>query len=165
MNCPTCSKSLVSKDVAGITLDVCQNGCGGIWFDQFEFKKFDEKKEPDAEATLALKTRAGSKSASSEQHNCPKCQTVKMMRHFSSTKRQVLIDQCPLCAGVWLDVGELTQIRNEFENEEQRRKAAEALFDEMAGQISKKEKVPNQTRNFKNALDFIAPLLQSSKKK
>jgi len=26
-------------------VDVCQNGCGGIWFDNFELEKVDEKHE------------------------------------------------------------------------------------------------------------------------
>jgi Zn-finger nucleic acid-binding protein len=57
-----------------------------------------------------------------------------MMRHFSSVKKQVTMDECPQCAGVWLDAGELTQIRNEFATEDERRRAAENLFDDLFGQ-------------------------------
>ncbi len=36
-----------------------------------------------------------------------------MMRHFSSATRAVTIDECPTCGGIWLDRGELEQMRAE----------------------------------------------------
>jgi hypothetical protein len=38
------------------------------------------------------------------------------MRHFSSATRTVTVDECPTCAGVWLDQGELERIRSEHES-------------------------------------------------
>ena len=35
-----------------------------------------------------------------------------MMRHPFSVKREIEIDECPNCAGYWLDHGELDAIRN-----------------------------------------------------
>ena len=47
INCPACGKEMqkVFMPSAGINLDVCVNGCGGIYFDNREFKKFDEQHE------------------------------------------------------------------------------------------------------------------------
>ncbi len=42
MKCPACGNALTEKTVDPITLDVCQGGCGGIWFDNFELQKVDE---------------------------------------------------------------------------------------------------------------------------
>jgi Zn-finger nucleic acid-binding protein len=138
MECPACTNELAKKSVANIELDVCDNGCGGIWFDQFEFKKFDEKSEPDAESILHLTVKA--KAPPQERLACPKCKPQMMMRHFSSVKRHVAIDECPKCAGVWLDAGELTAIRAEFDTEEQRYAAAENLFDDLFGAKLEEEK-------------------------
>ena len=30
------------KTIHDVTVDVCEGGCGGIWFDAFELKKFDD---------------------------------------------------------------------------------------------------------------------------
>jgi len=137
MKCPACANALSVKSVANIQLDVCDNGCGGIWFDQFEFKKFDEKNEPDAESILHLNVLK--QAPPSNQLDCPKCQSQKMMRHFSSVKKRVSVDECPKCAGVWLDAGELTQIRGEFGTEDERKKAAEDFFSDAFGVDMKHE--------------------------
>ena len=42
MKCPRDESELLEKTVAAVTIDVCQS-CGGIWFDNFEVKSFDEK--------------------------------------------------------------------------------------------------------------------------
>jgi hypothetical protein len=45
MNCPVCSKAMVEKDFGGVRVDVCQDGCKGIWFDWMELIKLDEQNE------------------------------------------------------------------------------------------------------------------------
>jgi hypothetical protein len=54
------------------------------------------------------------------------------MRHFSSATRAVTIDECPTCAGIWLDSGELEQIRSEHVSAEDRRRAVVKVFEEGA---------------------------------
>ncbi len=162
MKCPACAKTLSVQTVAEVTLDVCAAGCGGIWFDQFEFKKFDEKKEPDAEAILNLTAANPLTANTRDQHDCPKCQNIKMMRHFSSPKRKVVMDECPKCAGVWLDAGELTQIKDEFASDAERSASVDKLFLEMFGSqvISEKLKSKAQVdkaQAFANALRFVCP--------
>ena len=41
------------------------------------------------------------------------------------------MDECPRCAGFWLDAGELAGIRSEFATEEERKKAAQEYFSEL----------------------------------
>ena len=45
MKCPACSNEMTQVLVQDITLDVCEDGCGGIWFDWFELKRVDEPHE------------------------------------------------------------------------------------------------------------------------
>jgi len=52
------------------------------------------------------------------------------MRHFFSARRAVTVDECPTCAGVWLDAGELAQILLEFPSAEARRQSAHAVLEE-----------------------------------
>ena len=93
---------------------------------------------------------------------CPKCDDVVMMRHFFSVKKQVELDECPACAGVWLDCGELAKIRTLFDSEQQRHKAAEEYFSEVFGSqfASMKRKNENEldkTRRIANIFRFICP--------
>jgi len=53
------------------------------------------------------------------------------MRHFYSAKRAVTVDECPTCAGTWLDGGELEQIRREYDSGGARRQAAHACLEEV----------------------------------
>lgn len=132
MKCPACETELTSMAAGDITVDVCKGGCGGIWFDNFELRKVDEPHESTGEILLDIDRNEKIKIDSSNRRRCPKC-NVLMMRHFSSVKKQVTVDECPGCGGCWLDVGELATIRKEFKTEEDRRKAAEEYFSEIFG--------------------------------
>ena len=46
MKCPACSRELAEVQVGSLLVDVCQGGCGGIWFDAFELQRMDEAHEP-----------------------------------------------------------------------------------------------------------------------
>jgi Zn-finger nucleic acid-binding protein len=45
---------------------------------------------------------------------CPRCDGVKLKRHFFSARKSVEVDQCPSCNGYWLDAGELEKVRAEI---------------------------------------------------
>jgi Zn-finger nucleic acid-binding protein len=134
MNCPACGNALEGMTVADITVDVCNRGCGGIWFDRFELQKVDEPRESAGESLLEIEKDQGISVDHSRRRKCPKCTDIIMMRHFFSPKRQVEVDECPSCAGFWLDCGELGRIRSLFDSEEERQKAAAECFSEIFGQ-------------------------------
>lgn len=141
--------------VADVTVDVCKGGCGGIWFDNFEFKKFDEPHESAGEALLDIETDPNITVDHNKKLKCPKCKNITMMRHFFSSKHKVLIDECSGCAGIWLDAGELKQIRSLFETEEQRKQAGQKYFSEifegeLNADLAKDQKISNILR-------FICP--------
>jgi Zn-finger nucleic acid-binding protein len=113
MKCPACFNELTEFQVGNFTVDVCQGGCGGIWFDAFELQKVDEERETAGEPLLHIQRDERLIVDQSRKRECPRCAGVKLHRHFFSAKRRVEVDQCPNCAGYWLDAGELALIRAE----------------------------------------------------
>jgi Zn-finger nucleic acid-binding protein len=128
MNCPACDHPLTPVSTGRITVDACEGGCGGIWFDNFELKRVDEPNEVEGEALLNIEFDPAITVDYQRRRTCPKCKDVLLMRHFFSHRRQVQIDTCPKCGGVWLDAGELAQIRRENASKEDRQQAARQYF-------------------------------------
>ena len=59
MKCPACRNELTPFHVRDLTVDVCQGGCGGIWFDAFELQKVDEPREIAGEPLLNIQRDEG----------------------------------------------------------------------------------------------------------
>ena len=113
MKCPACFNDLAEVQVGSLVVDVCQGGCGGIWFDAFELQRVDEDKEVAGERLLNIQRDERIQVDPTRKRDCPRCAGVKLKRHFFSPKRRVEVDECPSCGGYWLDAGELAQIRLE----------------------------------------------------
>jgi Zn-finger nucleic acid-binding protein len=113
MKCPACFNELTELQVGNLTVDACQGGCGGIWFDAFEMEKVDEEHEATGEPLLNIQRDERLVVDPSRKRECPRCAGIKLHRHFFSAKRRVEVDQCPNCGGYWLDAGELALIRAE----------------------------------------------------
>ena len=113
MKCPACFNELTETKLGGVTVDVCKGGCAGVWFDAFELQKVDEQEEISAEWMLNIERDPAVRVDLSLKRACPRCDGIKLKRHFFSAKRQIEVDLCPGCAGYWLDAGELEKIRDE----------------------------------------------------
>jgi Zn-finger nucleic acid-binding protein len=113
MKCPACFNELTQTQVGSLVVDVCQRGCGGIWFDVFELERVDEEGEVAGEPLLHINRDERIVVDPSRKRDCPRCAEVRLHRHFFSAKRRVEVDQCPNCGGYWLDAGELAEIRAE----------------------------------------------------
>lgn len=163
MNCPACSHTLSTRTVGEVTVDVCDGGCGGIWFDRFELRKVDEVSETAGEALLDVHRDPAVQVDSAKRYACPKCTDgVVMMRHFWSVKRAVTIDECPECSGVFLDVGELAKIRAEFPTEQERHAAADAYFADVADPLlaaahERSEEELERAQKFAHTFRFLCP--------
>jgi len=129
--CPACQHEMTEMSVQDVTLDVCVGGCGGIWFDNLEMKKVDEPHEAVGRDLLEVEYDPDVVIDGSQRRDCPHCDEIVMMRHFSSMKREVEVDECPSCGGFFLDRGELNTIREQFATEGERREAAVRMFGEM----------------------------------
>ncbi len=162
MNCPRCHTSLQEMSNHNVKIDVCYNGCGGIWFDPRELKKMDEHHEADESFLQKLSQSQNKTVSTSEKLNCLSCNDQPMYRRFFSVKRVIELDECPQCAGMWLDAGELTHIYSLFKTEADRKKAADEYFNEVfqpgLDQMKKEsqEKLESK-KSFARALRFILP--------
>lgn len=113
MKCPACFHELTQFTIGGVTVDACEGGCAGIWFDAFELQRLDEQHEVAAAKVLHLQHNPALVVDRARKRDCPRCASVKLKRHFFSAKKQVEVDHCPSCGGYWLDTGELEKIRSE----------------------------------------------------
>src|ERR1044071_1398108 len=134
MDCPTCGEILVGRIIEDLTIDACERGCGGIWFDARELQRVDTPSETLGEALLDIPCNSKTAVDLSRKRQCPHCSPQVMWRHFYSVKRRVAVDECPQCRGFWLDRGELTVIRSEYGSDQERRAATQAVFDELFGE-------------------------------
>jgi len=162
MKCPACDGTLCEKEAGGIIVDVCEGGCGGLWFDNFELRKFDEPHEAEGEALLDVETDPAALVDLAVRRECPVCPGIVMMRHPFSPCDEVEIDECPKCGGVWLDAGELATIRTRFSTDEQRAEAAKAWLDkkvnaqlDQARQEDKESEA--RTHRLAHLLRFLCP--------
>ncbi len=112
MKCPACYERLKEVQVGSLKVDACP-ACGGIWFDAFELQRADEQEESAGEPLLQLNCDPGVLVDLKRKRECPRCEGVKLHRHYFSARRQVQVDECPNCGGYWLDAGELAAIRAE----------------------------------------------------
>jgi Zn-finger nucleic acid-binding protein len=127
MKCPACFNSLTETTVGKLTVDVCQGGCGGIWFDAFELQRVDEPGEIAGERLIDIERDPALHVHSTHKRDCPRCSGVKLKRRFFSPMRQVEIDECPGCGGCWLDSGELQLIRREVAESAERQALPQQL--------------------------------------
>ena len=91
-----------SIQFAGIELDNCPF-CNGCWLDKSEAGQMTRSRGKDR-LTVELK------SAQASDLSCPSCRKPEMQvgPHFQIPN--LVLDQCKLCGGVWLDRGELTTL-------------------------------------------------------
>jgi Zn-finger nucleic acid-binding protein len=162
MECPACGRALAERTVGGLTVDVCRGGCGGIWFDQLELKKVDEPHEALGEELLSVERDPSVVVDFERRRTCPRCVGQVMMRHYFSIRRQVEVDECPRCAGFFLDAGELHAIREQFGSEDDKNAAAQAAFsDQFAPQLdalrAESEKKATRARSVARLFRFILP--------
>jgi len=162
VKCPACSNEMTQVEVQDISLDVCQDGCGGIWFDWFELNRIDESHEAIGADVFHTHVDQVTTTDSDSKRDCPRCENMTMMQHFRSVRREVQVDECPRCAGYFLDHGELNDIRNQFTTDEERSAEAQRvfadLFDEGLDQMAEEtdERV-QKSRRLANMFKFLLP--------
>lgn len=112
MLCPRTGTPLTQVRVGGIEVDISE-ACGGVFFDQREIEAFKSKNEARGSALARhLQQFANDKLDLNQRIKCPKCTDVVMMRRYESPLHLIEIDECPQCAGIWLDTGELSLLQD-----------------------------------------------------
>lgn len=121
INCPACGCAMTKIFIPeeNINIDICLDGCGGIYFDNRELNKFDERHENIDIILEQIKGKEFKPVDTTQKRICPVCKTP-MVKHFMSIKREVEIDDCYACGGKFLDNGELEKIRAQYKDNEER---------------------------------------------
>lgn len=118
IRCPKCGMPLLEFTFRGIRIDQCA-GCEGIWLDADELKRI-LRAPPGPNISLELASEQGRLEAEPEDlgpaetlrlralhlMRCPRCGGGLKEVSF----RDLLVDHCTRCRGVWLDPGELEQV-------------------------------------------------------
>jgi len=120
---------MVEEDFGGVLVDVCKNGCKGIWFDWRELKNLDENHEGVGQALEEALESPRLNNADRGPLNCPKC-GLKMREHKYKNAKEVNVDECYACGGFFLDSGELKQTRDSYMNEDEREVYVQRLISE-----------------------------------
>ena len=115
IECPKCWVPLdvVKEDIWGpdIDIDVCPK-CNGIWLDPGELKKILKNKDLSDYLTKDIGTKSHSPLI------CPGCRNIMDIQKADDIETDV----CLTCHGVWLDPGELDDLkakaRTGFEGDE-----------------------------------------------
>ena len=112
--CPACNKPLHKIFIPdlGFNIDLCIDGCGGVFFDNREFEKM---RTPDVNISTLNELVKGNDYTNVETsivRHCATCKT-KMLK-TKVGKGRVEIDVCPVCGGKFLDANELDEIREAY---------------------------------------------------
>ncbi len=120
LNCPACGKEMkkVWLDEKGFFVDICTDGCGGVWLDNRELEKIDESDENADRILQELGGKIFAQTDKTKERICPLC-GVKLVKYiYSDEVEPVEIDVCYTCGGKFLDNNELKTIRSQYEEKE-----------------------------------------------
>ena len=113
MSCPACSRALTEKQAGSVSLIVCQNGCGGVWFDALELDRVDEESEAVGELLLHIERDPSIDVDALGARNCPRCEGIPLKRVLLSPGSHVHVHECPSCDACWLDYAEIAKLYDE----------------------------------------------------
>jgi Zn-finger nucleic acid-binding protein len=105
----------------GLSLDYCV-ACRGLWFDQGELRQHLAKAHAqlaDHEVQRTGETR----------FSCPRCAGTRLAQ---ATAWSVALDVCPRCRGIFLDLGEVSELIGAIGRGEYAGNPAVAGFDNLA---------------------------------
>ena len=150
MICPACHTGMVEEDFGGVMVDVCKNGCKGIWFDWMELIKLDEEHEGAGQAMLEALESPRMNDENRGKITCPKC-NIPMYVHKYSKTQQVNVDECYQCGGFFLDAGELKVIKDTYMTEEEEKEFVQKLLNG----IPEYQQLKEETEKSKNRAEAI----------
>jgi uncharacterized protein len=107
MICPACDQPLTERLIGSVAIDVCEKGCGGIWFDTHELKKVEEEQGDASGQILQINRDPACKLDLTRARYCPRCHGERLETRIPRLGSAVEFDCCPRCGGYWLDHGEL----------------------------------------------------------
>lgn len=103
--CPTCNVQMRSRNMSSFQVDECPL-CDGLWFDDQEPEKMVCTAASPQFFFEPIAFDDSRKKVPEGQRRCPRCEVV--MDVFEV--RDLPVDVCMNCRGLWLDRRELQQI-------------------------------------------------------
>jgi Zn-finger nucleic acid-binding protein len=115
MDCPVCKNAMITLELKDVEIDYCTD-CGGIWLDAGELELLLD--EPEKAKHLLDSFRIDSK-CTERMRKCPICDKKMQKIVVGSSKPDLLIDKCRRGDGLWFDKGELRDIFDRAELDEE----------------------------------------------
>lgn len=143
INCPACGKEMakIYLDIQKFNVDICTEGCGGIFLDNRELKKLDENHEDITPILEAIKDKTFQRTNEALKRICPVCGHT-MVKNYTDYLKNIQIDECYNCGGKFFDAGELIKTRNEYKTEGERISA----FNKYAKELYKDSAIPPKSK-------------------
>lgn len=116
IKCPACGSIMTKIFIPsqGVSLDICDKGCGGIFFDNRELDKFKNCPESNIqEISELLSVKEYARVDQNITRVCPNCSTNMVKTELPNSSVQ--LDTCYNCGGIFLDYGELDLIRKSMQ--------------------------------------------------
>lgn len=110
MNCPKCNAEMSTVEFGtDITIRRC-NGCAGILTDRETLQRMRDEWLADSVLDIGAHTPGLKSTRNSGEISCPCCGSkMKLVR--DEEQQHIILDICPTCDAVFLDAGELTDIK------------------------------------------------------
>ena len=106
MDCPVCTNAMITLELDEVEIDYCTD-CGGIWLDAGELEElFGEQ----AKAAQLLASFKNDPNCSEKPRKCPICDKKMQKIVVGEDQPTLLIDKCAKGDGLWFDNGELHDI-------------------------------------------------------
>jgi Zn-finger nucleic acid-binding protein len=106
MDCPACGNAMITLELADVEIDHCVD-CGGIWLDAGELELLMDDAQ---KASRLLASFQEDVSSCEEPRKCPICDKKMAKIVVGRTQPVLLIDKCRRGDGLWFDRGELKDI-------------------------------------------------------
>lgn len=134
MDCPACGNAMITLELADVEIDHCV-GCGGIWLDAGELELLMDDRQ---KASQLLASFQEAPAVSEKPRRCPICSRKMTKIIVGPTKPVLLTDKCRRGDGLWFDRGELQEILNRGQLDEDSR--IQKLLAEMFAHDESKQK-------------------------
>ncbi len=128
MDCPVCKNAMITIELEGVEIDYCTD-CGGIWLDAGELELLLGNPEQAGKLLNSFKVDTA---CTEKARRCPICLKKMQKVIVGQSTPTLLIDKCRKGDGLWFDKGELQDILNRAQLDEDSK--IQKLLADMFGQ-------------------------------
>jgi len=128
VDCPVCKNAMITIELEGVEIDYCTD-CGGIWLDAGELELLLGNPEQAGKLLNSFKVDTA---CTEKARRCPICLKKMQKVIVGQSTPTLLIDKCRKGDGLWFDKGELQDILNRAQLDEDSK--IQKLLADMFGQ-------------------------------